>query len=231
MINSILIDGEQSSLEILENFISRIPYLKLVGKYNEPLLSVPVLKSGNIDLLFLDVEMPGILSGIDFYRSLSDKPEVIFTSADIQFAFEGFELRAIDYLLKPIAFEKFVTACNRASDFLKARNNQRLKRRDYFFINAAHKMHKVFFNDILYVEGMKDYSKIHLSTTQSPLIVLYNLKYFEEFLGEPEFIRIHRSYIVSVRMLNTLSRKSVTIGKSTLPVSDNYRDRFLALVK
>ena len=231
MINSILIDGEQSSLEILENFISRIPYLKLVGKYNEPLLSVPVLKSGNIDLLFLDVEMPGILSGIDFYRSLSDKPEVIFTSADIQFAFEGFELRAIDYLLKPIAFEKFVTACNRASDFLKARNNQRLKRRDYFFINAAHKMHKVFFNDILYVEGMKDYSKIHLSTTQSPLIVLYNLKYFEEFLGEPEFIRIHRSYIVSVRMLNTLSRKSVTIGKSTLPVSDNYRDKFLALVK
>ena len=231
MINSILIDGEQSSLEILENFISRIPYLKLVGKYNEPLLSVPVLKSGNIDLLFLDVEMPGILSGIEFYRSLSDKPEVIFTSADIQFAFEGFELRAIDYLLKPIAFEKFVTACNRASDFLKARNNQRLKRRDYFFINAAHKMHKVFFNDILYVEGMKDYSKIHLSTTQSPLIVLYNLKYFEEFLGEPEFIRIHRSYIVSVRMLNTLSRKSVTIGKSTLPVSDNYRDKFLALVK
>src|SRR6266550_2475790 len=115
--------------------------------------------------------------------------------------------------------------------FLEARNMKNPKSRDYFFINVAHKLHKIFYNDILYLEGFKDYTKIYLSGLSSPVLVLHNLKYFEELLLENEFIRIHRSYIVPIRMLNTISRKSVTIGNRTLPVSDNYRDNFFSLIQ
>ena len=175
-------------------------------------------------MLFLDIKMPDI-SGIDFFRSLSYKPEVIFTTAHTEFAMEGFELNAMDYLLKPMSFEKFITACNRVKDYLETRNGK-VQRRDYFFINVTHKLHKIFYGDILYLEGFKDYTKIYLANSSSPLRVLHNLKYFEEQLAKNEFIRIHRSYIVPIRMLNTISRKSVTIGNKTLPVSDNYRGHF-----
>ena len=174
--------------------------------------------------------MPDI-SWIDFFKSLSHKPEVIFTTAYSEFAMDGFELKAMDYLLKPISFEKFITACNRVRDFLEARNVKNLKDRDYFFINVAHKLHKIFYNDILYLEGYKDYTKLYLANTNSPLLVLHNLKYFEELLQENGFIRIHRSYIVPIRMLNTISRKSVTIGNRSLPVSDNYRDNLFFLIQ
>ncbi len=173
--------------------------------------------------------MPDI-SGIDFYRSLPYKPEVIFTTAYSEFAINGFELKAMDYLLKPISYEKFLTACNRVNDFLAARQLKEKKEKDYFFINVSHKMHKIFFDDILYLEGYKDYTKVHLSGSPNPLLILHNLKYFEDLLEDKEFIRIHRSYIVSLRKLNTISRKAVSIGNLQLPVSDNYRDGFFALI-
>jgi DNA-binding LytR/AlgR family response regulator len=223
VINCLLIDDEPLALQVLEDFVSKTPYLKLAGKFEEPLLALPLLEAKKIDLLFLDIKMPDI-SGIDFFKSLPDKPEVIFTTAYSEFAMDGFELKAMDYLLKPISFEKFITACNRVKDFLEARNFKNLKNKDYFFINVTHKLHKIFYNDILYLEGFKDYTKLYLSNINSPLLVLHNLKYFEELLQENGFIRIHRSYIVPIRMLNTISRKSVTIGNRSLPVSDNYRD-------
>jgi two-component system LytT family response regulator len=230
VINCLLIDDEPLALQVLEDFVFKTPYLKLAGKFEEPLLALSLLEAKKIDLLFLDIKMPDI-SGIDFFKSLSHKPEVIFTTAYSEFAMEGFELKAMDYLLKPISFEKFITACNRVRDFLEARNVKNLKGRDYFFINDAHKLHKIFYNEILYLEGYKDYTKLYLANTNSPLLVLHNLKYFEELLQENGFIRIHRSYIVPVRMLNTISRKSVTIGNRSLPVSDNYRDNLFLLIQ
>jgi two-component system LytT family response regulator len=230
VINCLLIDDEPLALQVLEDFVNKTSYLKLTGKFEEPLLALPLLETQKVDLLFLDIKMPDI-SGIDFFKSLPCKPEVIFTTAYSEFAIDGFELKAMDYLLKPISFEKFITACNRVKDFLEAKNMKNLKSRDYFFINVSHKLHKIFYNDILYLEGFKDYTKIYLSTSSSPLLVLHNLKYFEELLLENEFIRIHRSYIVPIRMLNTISRKSVTIGNRSLPVSDNYRDNFFSLIQ
>ena len=228
MINCLLIDDEPLALAVLEDFIKRIPFLHLVGKYEEPLLAYHTFQTERIDLIFLDIKMPDI-SGIEFFKSLPYKPEVVFTTAYSEFALDGFELKAIDYLLKPVSFEKFVTACNRVKDYLETKNYQP-RSRDYFFINVAYKLHKIFYNDILYLEGLKDYTKIYLSSCSAPLLVLHSLKYFEELLPDPEFIRIHRSYIVPIRMLNTISRKSVTIGKKTLPVSDNYRDKLLSAI-
>ena len=228
MLNCLLIDDEPLALELLEDFVTKTPYLKLAGKFEEPLQALSLIESDSIDLLFLDIKMPDI-SGIDFYRSLNHKPEVIFTTAYSEYAINGFELKAMDYLLKPISFEKFITACNRVKELIALRNQVREK--DYFFINVSHKMHKILFDDILYLEGYKDYTKLHLSSASNPLLILHNLKYFEDLLDKNDFSRIHRSYIVAVRKINTASRKAITIHNVSLPVSDNYREGFFSLIE
>lgn len=229
MINCLVIDDEPLALDLLENFISKVPYLKLAGRFEEPLMALPLIEEGNVDLLFLDIKMPDI-TGIEFFKSLHHKPEVIFTSAYTEFAIDGFDLNAVDYLVKPISFELFVRALNRVKDYLEFKSNKSIKNRDYFFINASHKVHKIFYNDIVYLEGFKDYTKIFLSGSSSPLVVLHNLKHFEDLLQENEFIRIHRSYIIPIRVITTISRKAVTIGNISLPVSDNYRDRLFSII-
>ncbi|MEJ0102546.1 MAG: response regulator [Bacteroidota bacterium] len=178
MINCVLIDDEPLALQLLEDFVNKTPYLKLAGKFEEPLQALPLLESMDVDLLFLDIKMPDI-SGIDFFKSLTTKPEVIFTTAYSEFAIDGFELKAMDYLLKPVSFEKFLSACNRVKEYLELKNNKPGRDKDYFFINASHKLHKVFYDDILYLEGLKDYTKIHLTSSQAPLVILHNLKYLK----------------------------------------------------
>jgi DNA-binding LytR/AlgR family response regulator len=194
------------------------------------LQALPLIESQQIDLLFLDIKMPDI-TGIEFFKSLIHKPEVIFTTAYSEFAIDGFELKAMNYLLKPVSFEKFITAFNRVKEYVEFKNNKEIKSRDYFFINVPHKLHKLFYNDILYLEGYKDYTKIYLSNAASPLLILHSLKYFEDLLNQNEFIRIHRSYIIFIRKVNTVSRKSVTIQNNALPVSDNYRDKFFSVIE
>ena len=230
MINCLLIDDEPLALQLLEDYVNKTPYLSLMGKFEEPMQALSLLESKQVDLLFLDIKMPDI-SGIEFFRSLTHKPEVIFTTAYSEYAMDGFELRAMDYLLKPISFEKFLASCNRVRDFFEFKQTRNNKEKDYFFINAAHKLHKVFYDDILYLEGLKDYTKIHLSSSSSPLIILHSLKYFEDLLEQSEFIRIHRSYIISILKVLTVSRKSVMIQSCELPVSDNYREGFFSIVE
>ncbi len=230
MLNCLLIDDEPLALQLLEDYVSKTPYLSLAGKFEEPLQALSVLESGTVDLLFLDIRMPDI-TGIDFYRSLSHKPEVIFTTAYSEFAINGFELKAIDYLLKPIGFDKFIAACNRVKELLESRQPKEPKENDFFFINVSHRMHKIFFDDILYLEGYKDYTKVHLHNSNNPLLVLHNLKYFEDMLDKKQFIRVHRSYIISIRKVDIASRKSVTIRSHELPVSDNYREGFFSIIE
>jgi two-component system, LytTR family, response regulator len=230
VINCILIDDDSLALKTFEEFFQKTFYLNPLGKFNELPQSLPVIESGNIDLIFLNLKSSD-LTGIDLFKSLSKKPEIIITSASKEYAINAYELNALDYLLKPIFFEKFIIACNRAKDFIENKKNNSRPRRDYFFINAAHKQHKIFYSDILYLEGFKDYTKIHLKNSAGPLLVLYNLKHFETRLDENEFIRVHRSFIVPIRTLNTVSRKSVTIGTKNIPVSDNYRDKFFSIIQ
>ncbi|MFT3826694.1 MAG: LytTR family DNA-binding domain-containing protein [Chitinophagaceae bacterium] len=229
MINCLLIDDEPLALDLLESFVNKVPFLRLVGKFDEPMQALTLLETGKVDLMFLDINMPDI-NGIDFFKSLTNKPEVIFTTAYKEFALSGFELKALDYLVKPISFDVFMSSVNRFKDYLEYKNNRQGKARDYFFINASHKLYKVFYADILYLEGFKDYTKIYLSSATSPLVILHNLKHFEDLLQNNEFIRIHRSYIAPIRMISTVSRKSVTIGNKTLPVSDNYRERLFSAI-
>ncbi len=230
MINCLLIDDEPLALQLLEDFVRKTPFLNLVGKFEDPFQALPMIESGQVDLLFLDIKMPDI-TGIEFFRSLTHKPQVIFTSAYSEYAIDGFELKAMDYLLKPVSYEKFVTASNRVNEYISLRNNKESQGKDYFFINVAHKLQKMYYNEILYLEGYKDYTKIYLTSAAAPLLILHSLKYFEDILDRKEFIRIHRSYIVPIGKVNTVSRKSVTISTDTLPVSDNYRDAFFSVVE
>ena len=229
MINCLVIDDEPLALQLLEDFVKKTPYLKLVGKFEEPMKALPLIESQEVDLLFLDIKMPDI-SGIEFFKSLTHQPEVIFTTAYSEFAIDGFELKAMDYLLKPVSFEKFIIACNRVKEYIDLKNKKETGNREYFFINVSHKLHKIFYDDILYLEGYKDYTKVYLSSSASPLVILHNLKYFEDLLDQHQFIRIHRSYIVSIRKVNTVSRKFVTLQTKALPVSDNYRVNFFSVI-
>lgn len=230
MINCLIIDDEPLALKVLEDFVKKTPFLKLLGRFEEPMQGLPLIESKQVDLLFLDIKMPDI-SGIDFFKSLRYKPQVIFTTAYSEYAINGFELQAMDYLLKPISFDKFIVACSRVKEYLDFRSGKDAKAMDYFFINASHKLHKIFYDDILYLEGYKDYTKIYLSGSAVPLLVLHNLKYFAELLNGQGFIRIHRSYIIQMRKVSTVSRKSVTINNQSLPVSDHYRENLFALIE
>ena len=225
MINCLLLDDEPLALELLETYTKKIAILNLVASCNEPFVAMNYLNNHQIDLLFVDIQMPDI-DGINFVMSLPKKPEIIFTSAFEHYAISGFEVNAIDYLLKPFSFERFVTSVNRANELIETKRRGSGNSRNFFFINGSHKIHKITYADIVYLEGLKDYTKIHL-TSSPPLLILQTLKYFEESLPKNEFVRIHRSYIVPISRLETITKKTVTICSHTLPVGDNYRDRFL----
>lgn len=228
--NCLIIDDEPLAVSLLESYLRKIPEARLAGSFTDALSALPLIENGKVQLLFMDIKMPDIL-GVDLYRSLKYKPEVIFTTAFSEYAIEGFELNAVDFLLKPISFERFLTAFNKARDYIAYKKAaQSTAVRDYFFINVSHKINKIFYSDILYMEGLKDYTKIYLSSQQHPLLTLNNLKYFEDILPPQDFVRIHRSYIASLSKINTISRKSVSIGPCILPVSDLYRDRLFALI-
>lgn len=229
MIQCTLIDDEPLAISLMEDFIRKVPFLQLDATFNEPMAALAYLNEHDTDLIFLDIRMPDI-SGIDFFRTLAVRPEVIFITAFSDFALEGFELNAVDYLLKPVSFERFLLAANRAKNAIEGKKH-RQPGKDYFFINASYKIHKLFYKDILYLEGDKDYTKIFLAGVVSPLLVLHNLKYFEDLLREQDFIRVHRSFIVPVNKINTISKKIINIHNKSIPVSNNYRDKLYSYIK
>jgi two-component system, LytTR family, response regulator len=230
MINCLIIDDEPLAVKLLDDFINKVPFLNLVEKCYEPMLAFNYLKNDKIDLLFLDIKMPDI-SGIDFLKSIHKKPDVIFTTAYQEYAINGFELNAIDYLLKPFSFNRFLAAANKAKNHFELSTNKSSSvSKEYFFINVAHKIHKLFYNDILYLEGYKDYTKVYLTGTVAPLVILHNLKYFEDLFEQNEFVRVHRSFIVPISKISTASRKEVIINNVSIPVSDNYRDKLFAVI-
>lgn len=229
-INCLVIDDEPWALDLLEDFIKKVPYLNLVARCEGPVTALPYVENDEIDLVFLDIKMPDF-SGTRFLKTITKRPAVIFVTAHNEFAVEGYELDAIDYLLKPVPFDRFMAAVSKAYDYICLRKNKNTHRQDDFlFIKTAHKIQKIFYNDILFLEGLKDYTRIHLVESKKPFVTLQSLKYFETRLPREEFIRIHRSYIVSLRKVDTVSRKAVLLGETELPCSENYRALLYAAI-
>lgn len=219
----IAIDDEPLALALLTQYIARVPQLQLVQTFDDAIGGGEFLRTNSVDLLFIDINMPDI-TGIELVRSLKDKPATIFTTAYKKFAFEGFELEAVDYLLKPISFERFQKAVKRVADFHAMRYPAQAATNEHFFVRSEYRMVKIEMDKIAYIEGLEDYIKIHL-THEKPVLTLMTLKNVLEKLPESRFRRIHRSYIVPIHRVRSILNRKLTLDNGVeLPISDSYAD-------
>lgn len=233
---TIIVDDEPLALEILEEFINKVPELKLVKKCQNAIEAGEILRKQDIDLIFLDIQMPQ-LTGIEFVKSLTKPPKIIFTTAYSQYALEGFELNAVDYLLKPISFDRFMKAVNKALPQAQASANTDHEEieagPDFIFVKADKKLVRLKYNEIQYVEGLKDY--VIIKTDTGRVITLQTMKSLEEKLPTPPFMRIHRSYIVNLDKINAVVGNMVEVMEKgqpkSLPVGKNYRDELERVVE
>lgn len=233
-VRCLVVDDEELARTLLSNFIGRLPSLELAASCANPLEAMVVLQQQSIDLLFLDIQMPD-LTGIEFLRTLPRKPIVIFTTAYAEYALEGYALDVTDYLLKPFSFERFLQAVNKAIALLQAKANtgaavavDTVSAKDYILVKADHKMHRLRFDDILYIQSMREYAAFY--TAAGRILSLSSLKNLEEALPPERFIRIHKSYIVAISKIDTLEGNMVQIGKEKLPVGANYKEELVRRV-
>ena len=224
MLNCIAVDDEKLVLDLLVDNIRQVPFLHLVARCKNAMEAAEVLHNENVDLIFLDIQMPD-LNGLQFLQSLQRPPMVIFVTAYKDYAVEGFTLNAVDYLVKPVSFERFLKACNKAQELYNLRQKDVTKEilPDYFFVYVEYNLVKVSIPDILYIEGMKDYVKIFLQSGPRPIITKMSLKSLEEKLAPYRFVRIHKSYIVSADKVTAIKRDLICIGKIELPLGESYR--------
>jgi DNA-binding LytR/AlgR family response regulator len=222
-INCLIVDDEPLAQDILESYVKKTPQLGLAARCNNAIEALEMMKLNKVDLIFLDIQMPEI-TGIDFLKSLKDPPMVIFTTAFQNYAVEGFELNAIDYLLKPFSFERFAKAVKKAEELSSLKHEKIQREDDYIFIKSDQRLLKVNYNDILFVEALADYVKIH--TDDKRYITLQTMKNMEEKLPEKFFKRVHRSYIVSLEKIKTIVGSNVEINGQQIPIGKNYKDGF-----
>ncbi|GAB4038488.1 LytR/AlgR family response regulator transcription factor [Spirosoma gilvum] len=232
MIRCIAVDDEALALEVMENYVEKIPDLQLVRTCQSALSALQLLAQTPIDLMFLDINMPD-LTGLQLLRTLKEPPAVILTTAYPQYALEGFELDVVDYLVKPIPFDRFVKAVQKVKNRLqhsealadKTVETATVDEPEYIFIKTEYKTVRIDVKEIIYLEGMKDYVRIH--TSQTRLMTLLSLSRLLEKLPARQFVRVHRSYIVAVSRIDSIERNRIRIGQTLLPIGELYRDELM----
>ena len=229
MLRCLAIDDEPLALELLEDNISQVPFLQLAGKCTNAIEAIQFLKENSVDLIFLDIQMPG-LTGLQFIQSLTQKPMIILVTAYEKFALDGFNLDVVDYLVKPVALDRFIRACNKAWELYQLKNKTVENIPEYFFVNVEYSLQKVEFGDILWIEGLKDYVKINLRSSSKPTVTRMSMKALEDQLPSSKFLRIHKSYILAIAAITSIRKNSVFVGNTEFPVGDNYKDAVAALV-
>ncbi|HEY3403287.1 MAG TPA: LytTR family DNA-binding domain-containing protein [Ohtaekwangia sp.] len=231
MMTCIAVDDEPLALDLLEDNIRKIPFLKLLKKCSSAIEANHFLQTQSVDLIFLDIQMPG-LTGIQFLQGLSKTPPlVILITAYEKYAIEGYTLDVVDYLLKPVSFERFLKAINKAYDKFKSRSAPASPvGTDYFFVNSEYNLVRIDFSDVAYIEGLKDYVKIFLVSAQRPVITRMSMKSLEEKLPSAQFVRVHKSFIVSINKITSIRKGRISILKAQVPISDHYKDNFNRLI-
>ena len=224
MITAIAIDDEPPALKVVESFCSQVDFIDLVKTFTNPHEALKYVNKFPVDLLFLDIRMPSV-SGIQFRKQLSPDLMVIFTTAYSEYAVEGFNVNAVDYLLKPFTFERFIQAVSKANDFYKFYHRQEPDVQQYLFIRADYSLVKIMLEDILFVEGLDDYLKIHLNGRKT-LVVRMTMKAILEKLPEKDFIRVHRSFIIPPARIEKVRNKVIYIGGKEIPVGGSYEKIF-----
>jgi DNA-binding LytR/AlgR family response regulator len=225
LISCVIVEDEPASQEILKRYVSDCVQLELRAVCSNALEAGAELRKGGIDVLFLDINMPK-LSGIDFYRSLINPPHVIFTTAYPEFAVNGFEVNAVDYLVKPFPFDRFIRAINKLTDIFQQNHEPD---NGYIMLMADKKMHKVDFNSIHFIEGMGDYVKVR--TSEKQLIVHQTLQKIHDSLPRDSFYRVHKSFIVSLHRLEYIEGNMAVVNKTKIPIGQTYRNDFLNLLQ
>lgn len=225
----IAIDDEPFALEILSDDIKKIAFLELITTFSSALDASTWLSTNAVDLIFLDIQMPTV-TGTQFLRTIPNPPMVIFTTAYEQYALEGFELNVIDYLLKPIPFERFLKAVQKAYDLFELRKKEdpspAAVERGFLFVFSEYKEIKLYYNDILYVEGLKDYVKIFTKQFPKPILTRLNLKAIEAKLPPKEFCRVHNSFIVALNQITAIQKTKIQIAKQDIPIGNRYLAQF-----
>jgi len=243
MIKCLVVDDEPLALHIIEDYIAKVPFLQLIKATTSAIEAITIVQDGGVDLVFLDVQMPE-LTGIQFLRIANGKTKVILTTAYPQYALEGYELDVVDYLLKPIAFDRFLKAAQKAQKIIEpvaAKPAIAVKEEvpalvpyddflsDFIFVKTEHKIQKVYLHDILFIEGLKDY--ISIFTTEERIITLQGMKKMEDVLPERHFVRVHKSYIVALNKIDSIERSRIFIGDKIIPIGDTYRDQFFKMIE
>ncbi|MBC7745848.1 MAG: response regulator transcription factor [Flavobacterium sp.] len=234
MIRCLIVDDEPLALDIIEDYISKVPFLELVKSTTSAIEGLSLVQNNNIDLVFLDVQMPE-LTGLQFLKIINGRCDVILTTAYSQYALEGYELDVIDYLLKPIAFDRFYKAAQKVLH--QKQNSSPLPspetpasniHHNFIFVKTENKIQKIYLDDILYIEGLKDY--ISIFSKSERIITLQNMKKMEETLPSGRFVRVHKSYIIALDKIDSIERSRIQIAEKIIPVGDTYREAFFKLV-
>lgn len=228
-ITCLAIDDEPMALNLVESYVLKTPFLDLKKKCSNALEVIEYFNTETVDLLFLDIQMPD-LTGLELSKILPKNTRVIFTTAFDKYAIDGFKVEALDYLLKPFDYAEFLTAANKAKQWFNLINNQSLKNTNYsksfLFVKSEYKQLKIDLSQVLYFEGLKDYIKIWIENNPKPILTLMSLKSLEEELPEVSFMRVHRSFIVSLNHINSLERSQVIVGNKRITVSEQYKQKF-----
>lgn len=234
MLKCIIVDDEPLALDLLEDYIGNVPFLELKARCKNALEAKRIMQKQSVDLIFLDIMMPG-MTGLQFIQNMTHQPMVILITAYAKYAVDAFTMDVIDYLVKPVALDRFLKACSKARDYYdfnaRYRSHQEASHPGFFFVNADYSLIKIIVSDIIWIEGLKDYIKIHLDGSEKPVITLMSMKAVSEQLPDAQFIRIHKSYIVSVMHITAIRKNSVFIGSMEIPVGGNYKNAVEALVR
>ncbi|MBO7553796.1 MAG: response regulator transcription factor [Bacteroidaceae bacterium] len=224
-----VIDDEPLALGLMASYVKKTPFLELVGSYNSAIQAMQELQKTPADLLFLDIQMPE-LNGLDFSRMVPPQTRIVFTTAFDQYAIDGYRVNALDYLLKPISYPNFLQAAQKAQEWFKlVEQGQQGAAEEVqsIFVKSEYKQVQVMLDDILYIEGLKDYIKIYEEGHEKPLLSLMSMKSMEEMLPSQRFMRVHRSYIVQKSKIRVVEHNRIVFGKTYIPVGDSYKDEFL----
>ncbi|MDX9725080.1 MAG: LytTR family DNA-binding domain-containing protein [Bacteroidales bacterium] len=228
MIRTIAVDDEPLALQLVTGYIRKTPGLELAGSFDNPQEALEFVINEKVDLIFIDIQMPD-LTGIEFTRALTGGPRVVFTTAYEKYALEGFKLDVVDYLLKPFSYEEFLKAVGKAARLIRAEQGEQEKvesNSEFLFLKSDYKIRRINFNDILYIEGLKDYVKVYTAGAAKPVLSLITMKLLESKLPPARFMRVHRSFIVNLGRIETIERSRIVFGKTYIPVSEQYKDKF-----
>ena len=220
-----IVDDEPLALELLKSYVKKTPVLELNGAYSSAIEAMKMLPDNPVDLLFLDIQMPE-LNGLEFSHMVPEDTRIVFTTAFGQYALDGYKVNSLDYLLKPISYTDFLQSVNKAVQWFdrkRGTDNEPTDKPDFIYVKSDYKLIQISLKDILYIEGLKDYVKIHLEGESRPILSLTSLKALEEKLPTDRFIRVHRSYIVQKQKIKVIDKARIVFGKEYIPVSESYK--------